>query len=44
MQRLMRGGGNQQFMDYSTDMCYQGFTPGQGARMLNVWNIYRAGR
>ncbi|OAG45177.1 hypothetical protein AYO21_00525 [Fonsecaea monophora] len=31
------------FMDYSNDACYTGFTPGQGARMLNVWNIYRAG-
>ncbi|EXJ69726.1 uncharacterized protein A1O5_06797 [Cladophialophora psammophila CBS 110553] len=31
------------FMDYSSDACYTGFTQGQGARMLNVWNIYRAG-
>lgn len=31
------------FMDYSTDACYQGFTPGQGARMLNIWQIYREG-
>ncbi|KAJ9604568.1 alkylphosphocholine resistance protein lem3 [Cladophialophora chaetospira] len=32
------------FMDYSNDECYQGFTAGQGARMLNVWDIYRAER
>lgn len=31
------------FMDYSTDACYEGFTPGQGARMLNIWEIYREG-
>ncbi|KEF54669.1 uncharacterized protein A1O9_09111 [Exophiala aquamarina CBS 119918] len=31
------------FMDYSMDACYTGFTPGQGARMLNIWQIYRAG-
>ncbi|EXJ93513.1 hypothetical protein A1O1_01905 [Capronia coronata CBS 617.96] len=31
------------FMDYSDDVCYQGFTPGQGARMLNIWQIYREG-
>jgi hypothetical protein len=31
------------FMDYSTDACYEGFTPGQGARMLNIWQIYREG-
>ncbi|EHY55212.1 Extracellular metalloprotease [Exophiala dermatitidis] len=31
------------FMDYSSDECYQGFTPGQGARMLNIWQIYREG-
>lgn len=31
------------FMDYSTDACYTGFTPGQGARMLNIWRIYREG-
>jgi hypothetical protein len=32
------------FMDYSIDACYTGFTPGQGARMLNIWQIYREGR
>jgi hypothetical protein len=32
------------FMDYSVDACYTGFTPGQGARMLNLWQIYRKGR
>jgi hypothetical protein len=31
------------FMDYSTDVCYEGFTAGQGARMLNIWQIYRQG-
>ena len=31
------------FMDYSDDVCYTGFTPGQGARMLNIWEIYREG-
>lgn len=31
------------FMDYSTDACYEGFSPGQGARMLNLWRIYREG-
>jgi hypothetical protein len=31
------------YMDYSTDACYTGFTPGQGARMLNIWQIYRQG-
>ncbi|KAL6243536.1 hypothetical protein RBB50_009529 [Rhinocladiella similis] len=31
------------FMDYSNDACYMGFTPGQGARMLNIWRIYREG-
>lgn len=31
------------FMDYSSDACYDGFTPGQGARMLNIWQIYREG-
>ncbi|KAK6369893.1 uncharacterized protein PV06_01761 [Exophiala oligosperma] len=31
------------FMDYSSDACYVGFTPGQGARMLNIWRIYREG-
>lgn len=32
------------FMDYSSDACYTSFTPGQGARMLNIWQIYREGR
>lgn len=31
------------FMDYSTDACYEGFSSGQGARMLNLWRIYREG-
>ncbi len=31
------------YMDYSTDACYTGFTAGQGARMLNIWEIYRQG-
>lgn len=31
------------YMDYSTDACYTGFTSGQGARMLNIWQIYRQG-
>lgn len=32
------------FMDYSIDACYTGFTPGQGGRMLNIWQLYREGR
>lgn len=31
-------------MDYSSDVCYQGFSPGQAARMLNIWRLYREGR
>jgi hypothetical protein len=31
------------YMDYSTDACYTGFTSGQGARMLNIWQLYRQG-
>lgn len=31
------------YMDYSTDACYEGFTAGQGARMLNIWEVYREG-
>jgi len=31
------------FMDYSDDACYEGFTAGQGARMINIWQIYRQG-
>ncbi|ETN44395.1 uncharacterized protein HMPREF1541_10575 [Cyphellophora europaea CBS 101466] len=32
------------FMDYSTDACLTEFTPGQTARMLNMWEQYRKGR
>ena len=31
------------YMDYSTDICYTGFSPGQAARMINLWGIYREG-
>lgn len=30
------------YMDYSTDVCYQGFTPLQVQRMGNLWAEYRA--
>ncbi|KAL9106339.1 MAG: hypothetical protein Q9227_008608 [Pyrenula ochraceoflavens] len=32
------------FMDYSNDGCYEGFTGGQAARMWNIWAEYRQGR
>ena len=32
------------FMDYSSDVCYRGFTGGQGARMVNLWGLYREGK
>ena len=31
------------YMDYSTDACYESFTPGQIARMESMWNQYRLG-
>lgn len=32
------------FMDYSTDACYESFTPLQKARMADMWATYRVGR
>ncbi|EON61691.1 hypothetical protein W97_00907 [Coniosporium apollinis CBS 100218] len=32
------------FMDYSTDACYEGFSKGQQERMMTMWTMYRAGR
>jgi len=32
------------FMDYSTDACYRGFTPGQILRMKDLWSMYRQGK
>ncbi|CAJ2502048.1 Uu.00g049010.m01.CDS01 [Anthostomella pinea] len=29
------------YMDYSTDVCYEEFTAGQKTRMLNMWSQYR---
>ncbi|MGS2647329.1 zinc metalloprotease [Streptosporangium sp. LJ11] len=29
------------FMDYSDDRCMSGFTPGQAARMQEMWAVYR---
>ncbi|WP_440098746.1 M43 family zinc metalloprotease [Streptosporangium sp. H16] len=29
------------FMDYSDDRCMSGFTPGQAARMQEIWAVYR---
>ena len=31
------------YMDYSTDVCYEGFTPGQVARIESMWTQFRAG-
>ncbi|ORX99821.1 hypothetical protein BCR34DRAFT_495162 [Clohesyomyces aquaticus] len=31
------------YMDYSTDDCYTGFTPLQRERMLSMWGMYRKG-
>jgi hypothetical protein len=32
------------YMDYSSDVCYEGWTAGQGARVINAWNLWRRGR
>lgn len=32
------------FMDYSSDVCYESFTPGQTQRMRNMWTSMRAGK
>ncbi|KAI4737375.1 hypothetical protein E4T50_12125 [Aureobasidium sp. EXF-12298] len=32
------------YMDYSDDSCYTGFTGGQTKRMANMWATYRQGR
>lgn len=32
------------YMDYSTDACYTGFTAGQVDRMQSMWAVYRNGR
>ncbi|KAJ5693326.1 hypothetical protein N7462_002749 [Penicillium macrosclerotiorum] len=32
------------FMDYSSDVCYESFTPGQNARMRNMWASMREGK
>ena len=32
------------FMDYSNDVCYRGFTAGQGARAINLFELYREGK
>ncbi|GAB7365033.1 hypothetical protein MBLNU230_g5814t1 [Neophaeotheca triangularis] len=29
------------YMDYSTDACYNNFTPGQAARIQSMWTAYR---
>ena len=31
------------YMDYSTDACYEAFTPGQVARIASMWTQFRAG-
>ena len=32
------------YMDYSTDACYQSFTPNQVSRIFAFWDQYRAGK
>jgi hypothetical protein len=32
------------FMDYSSDVCYERFTPGQGQRMRSMWTSMREGK
>ncbi|KAL1968767.1 hypothetical protein VTN77DRAFT_1593 [Rasamsonia byssochlamydoides] len=32
------------FMDYSSDDCYQGFTNDQASRMRNMWSLMREGK
>ncbi|KAL8721247.1 MAG: hypothetical protein Q9225_002024 [Loekoesia sp. 1 TL-2023] len=32
------------YMDYSDDVCYTQFTPGQMSRMVQMYNLYRAGK
>lgn len=32
------------YMDYSTDACYNNFTPGQVARIASLWTQFRAGQ
>ncbi|OCL10376.1 zincin [Glonium stellatum] len=32
------------YMDYSTDACYTGFSPLQQARMMSMWGMYRQGK
>lgn len=32
------------FMDYSSDVCYESFTPGQTERMRNMWASMREGK
>lgn len=32
------------FMDYSLDACYEGFTELQGERMRRMWELYRKGK
>ncbi|KAJ6001777.1 hypothetical protein N7499_002359 [Penicillium canescens] len=32
------------FMDYSSDVCYERFTPGQGERMRSMWASMRQGK
>lgn len=32
------------FMDYSSDVCYESFTAGQGQRMRNMWASMREGK
>ncbi|ETN36334.1 uncharacterized protein HMPREF1541_08611 [Cyphellophora europaea CBS 101466] len=32
------------YMDYSSDVCYEGWTAGQGARVVNAWKLWREGR